>query len=142
MARWWELATERAIHCPAGHHIPAVQRINETGFIACTRKMKLPPLEDALYIALKRGERDNAARAEAALIANGRTVPSLAALEARVREATTGVECGLWVFILAIRGSGVVVAQVSLDEMEEMRELHTPMAMLEYLRIWPSRRSA
>lgn len=89
-ARWWELAVERRIHCPVGHHIPARARINETGFVICG------------------GDK-------------GR--------------------CGLWVFIFAIRGSGVVVAQVTPDEMEEMRDLQTPTAMLDYLQIFPTRKA-
>lgn len=50
-------------------------------------------------------------------------------------------ECGLWVFVFAIRGNGVVVAQVSLDEMDEMRDLQTPTEMLSYLRIWPTQKA-
>jgi hypothetical protein len=57
------------------------------------------------------------------------------------REGRVTVECGLWVFIFAIRGAGVVSAQVTLDEMEEMRELQTPTAMLNYLNIFPSRKA-
>ena len=48
-------------------------------------------------------------------------------------------ECGLWVFALAIRGSGVIVAGVTLDEVDVMKELETPTAMLSYLDIWPTR---
>lgn len=44
--------------------------------------------------------------------------------------------CGRWTFVLAIRGSGVIVAEVSLDEMNEMQELQTPTAMLDYLGVW------
>jgi hypothetical protein len=47
-------------------------------------------------------------------------------------------ECGLWVFALAIRGSGVIVVRVTLDEVDEMKELETPTAMLNYLGIWPT----
>lgn len=45
-------------------------------------------------------------------------------------------ECGLWVFILAIRGGGCIVAEVSLDEKTEMEELVTPAQMIEYLGIF------
>jgi hypothetical protein len=134
------MATERRIHCPAGHHIPFTMRINETGFVECWHQMRLPPGLDQLYEAQQRGDAQQMARVEAQLRAAGFDVPSKAALALRARDATP-VRCGLWVFIFAIRGAGVVVAQVSLDEMEEMRELQTPTAMLEYLRIWPNRKA-
>lgn len=46
-------------------------------------------------------------------------------------------ECGLWVFVFAIRGDRCIVAQVSLDEQDEMDQLQTPAAMLDYLGIFP-----
>lgn len=48
-----------------------------------------------------------------------------------------GHECGHWVFILAIRGGGTIIAQVELNEMRAMEDLSTPTAMLDYLGIFP-----
>jgi hypothetical protein len=45
-------------------------------------------------------------------------------------------ECGLWVFVLAIRGGGIIVAAVSPDERRTMRELSTPAEMIRYLGIF------
>lgn len=45
-------------------------------------------------------------------------------------------ECGRWVFLYAIRGGKVVVAEVSLDERRAMRKLATPAQMIEYLGIF------
>ena len=46
--------------------------------------------------------------------------------------------CGCWVFLYAIRGGRIVVVQVTEDEMEEMNELQTPAAMIDYLGIFPT----
>lgn len=46
------------------------------------------------------------------------------------------VECGLWVFLLNIRGGGIVVAAVSLAEREAMSHLTTPAELIEYLGIF------
>lgn len=46
-------------------------------------------------------------------------------------------ECGRWVFLLAVRGGGAIVAEVALDEKAKMRQLSTPSEMLEYLNIFP-----
>lgn len=46
------------------------------------------------------------------------------------------VECGLWVFLLNIRGGGTVVAAVSLDEKRAMEHLSTPAELIEYLGIF------
>lgn len=46
-----------------------------------------------------------------------------------------GMECGRWVFIIAIRGGSCIVAEVSPDERQEMEDLSTPAAMLDYLGI-------
>lgn len=53
------------------------------------------------------------------------------------RAARGGHECGAWVFVLAIRGGGCIIAEVSLDEQDEMAQLQTPDAMLRYLGIFP-----
>jgi hypothetical protein len=46
-------------------------------------------------------------------------------------------ECGLWVFVLAIRGGGIIVAAVSPDERRTMRaSLSTPAEMIRYLGIF------
>lgn len=45
-------------------------------------------------------------------------------------------ECGRWVFLYAIRGGKVVVAEVSLDEKKAMRRLQTPAEMIDYLGIF------
>lgn len=45
-------------------------------------------------------------------------------------------ECGRWVFLYAVRGGKVVVAEVSLDEKTAMRRLATPAEMIEYLGIF------
>lgn len=44
--------------------------------------------------------------------------------------------CGKWVFLFAIRGGRLVVAEVGLDDIPAMRDLTTPAAMIEYLGIW------
>lgn len=46
-----------------------------------------------------------------------------------------GAQCEHWVFVLAIRVGGVMLAQVDLQEIRDMerRELTTPSAILEYL---------
>lgn len=46
------------------------------------------------------------------------------------------IACDRWVFLYAIRGGGIITAEVTPDEMDEMAELCTPAAMLEYLAIW------
>jgi hypothetical protein len=45
-------------------------------------------------------------------------------------------ECGAWIFLFAVRGGAIIVAQVELTEVEPMKRLETPAAMLEYLGIW------
>lgn len=50
--------------------------------------------------------------------------------------AADRAECGRWVFVFAIRGSKCIIAEVSLDEQEEMEQLATPSAMLDYLGIF------
>lgn len=45
-------------------------------------------------------------------------------------------ECGLWVFIMSIRGGGIIVAAVSLDEKRRMKHLSTPAEMIRYLGIF------
>jgi hypothetical protein len=45
-------------------------------------------------------------------------------------------ECGHWVFILAIRGGGVVAAAVNLEERRAMKVLSTPAEMIRYLGIF------
>lgn len=42
-------------------------------------------------------------------------------------------ECGAWLFLLAIRGDGVIVCEVTLADKEKMRRLDTPAAMVSYL---------
>jgi hypothetical protein len=46
--------------------------------------------------------------------------------------------CDRWSFLFAIRGGGVIVAEVTLDEMTEMEHLSTPTELLDYLGIFPS----
>lgn len=45
-------------------------------------------------------------------------------------------ECGLWIFLYAIRGGGLVVASLSLDEKRAMAHLTTPAEIIEYLGIF------
>lgn len=42
-------------------------------------------------------------------------------------------ECGRWVFLLCIRGDGVIVCEVTLEDKGKMRKLDTPAAMVSYL---------
>ena len=49
-------------------------------------------------------------------------------------------ECGRWIFLLTIRGGGAIIAEVTLDEMQEMEDLQTPAQMMKYLGVWPSPR--
>jgi hypothetical protein len=46
-------------------------------------------------------------------------------------------ECGNWVFLYAIRGGGIVIARVSLEEQRDMDSLSTPDEMITYLGIFP-----
>lgn len=50
-----------------------------------------------------------------------------------------GSVCNTWIFVFAIVGGGAVVAEVSLEEVEQMNALRTPSDMLDYLQIWPDR---
>ena len=45
-------------------------------------------------------------------------------------------ECGLWIFLLSIRGGAIVCAAVSLDEKRAMEQLSTPAELVEYLGIF------
>jgi hypothetical protein len=45
-------------------------------------------------------------------------------------------ECGRWVFLYAVRGGKVVVAEVTLEDKKLMRRLQTPAEMIEYLGIF------
>lgn len=45
-------------------------------------------------------------------------------------------ECGLWLFLFAIRGGGIVAAAVSPEEKRAMKDLSTPAEMIEYLGIF------
>lgn len=47
-------------------------------------------------------------------------------------------DCGLWVYVFAIRGGGIIVAQVELKEKTTMEELATPTAIIDYLDIFPA----
>ncbi|MFI5229937.1 MAG: hypothetical protein ACHQWU_12770 [Gemmatimonadales bacterium] len=44
-------------------------------------------------------------------------------------------ECGRWVFLLAIRGGGSIIAEVHLDELAELETMSTPGEVFEYLGI-------
>jgi hypothetical protein len=46
--------------------------------------------------------------------------------------------CDRWIFVFVVRPFGCIITEVTLDEMDEMQELDTPEAMLEYLAIWPT----
>lgn len=46
-------------------------------------------------------------------------------------------ECNCWIFLFAIRGGGIVVAEVSPEEKATMDELSTPTEMIDYLGIFP-----
>lgn len=45
-------------------------------------------------------------------------------------------ECGCWVFLLVIRGEGVIECEVTLEDKDRMRRLDTPAAMVSYLGIF------
>lgn len=45
-------------------------------------------------------------------------------------------ECGLWVFIMPIRGGRAIVAEVTEDDADAMMELQSPGAMLDFLGIF------
>lgn len=45
-------------------------------------------------------------------------------------------ECGLWVFIMPIRGGRAIVSEVTEDDTDRMAELQTPAACLDYLGIF------
>jgi hypothetical protein len=45
-------------------------------------------------------------------------------------------ECGLWIFILPIRGGRAIVVEVSEDDTDAMGDLQTPGAMLDFLGIF------
>jgi hypothetical protein len=48
-------------------------------------------------------------------------------------------ECNRWVFLYAVRGGGIVVAEVTLHEKDAMEREHltTPSEMIDYLGIFP-----
>jgi hypothetical protein len=46
-----------------------------------------------------------------------------------------GGDCGLWYFLLAVKGGGCIVAEVTLPEMRQMEDLQTATEMLDYLDI-------
>ena len=45
-------------------------------------------------------------------------------------------ECGLWVFLLAFRGGGIIEVAVSLDDKAAMEQLTLPAELIEYLGIF------
>lgn len=45
-------------------------------------------------------------------------------------------ECGAWLYLFAIRGGGIVVAQVELAEVDRLEQLHTPGEIIDFLGIW------
>jgi hypothetical protein len=73
--------------------------------------------------------------------ANNFRVPESTFLHCTHKFANSVVRCDRWVFVLTIRGGGTIVAEVSLDEMNEMHELQTPTAMLDYLKVFQNQRA-
>ena len=45
-------------------------------------------------------------------------------------------ECGAWLYILAIRGDGVIVCEVTLEDMAKIRNMDTPTAIISYLKFF------
>jgi hypothetical protein len=45
-------------------------------------------------------------------------------------------ECGIWLFLFAVRGGGVIEVAVSLDDKRAMAHLTTPAELIEYLGIF------
>lgn len=46
-------------------------------------------------------------------------------------------DCGRWMFLIALPGTGGIVAEVTLDEIDEMNDLADATAVLDYLGIMP-----
>ena len=45
--------------------------------------------------------------------------------------------CGTWLFVYAIRGGGIIEAEVQLWEKRAMEEIQTPGEMIHFLGIFP-----
>lgn len=136
--RWSEYARAGRVFCgppPNGHHIPSRYQIPESGFIQCT-SADLP--QELLELKRLRESRrfDDADRLERSMRERGVDVPDMVRLRQMAKDAPM---CGRWVFLLAIRGGGIVVAEVSRDDRMAMEGFSTPAEMIEYLGIFPGR---
>lgn len=45
-------------------------------------------------------------------------------------------ECGRWVYLCAMRGGGVIAAEVHLSELKYVETLQTPTEVLDHLGVW------
>jgi hypothetical protein len=136
--RWYEYANEGRFFCgpsPAGHHLPARFEIPESGFVQCSSPALPQELLDLKRYRESRQFAD-ADRLERAMRSAGVDVPDLEQLRRMAKDAPM---CGRWIFLLAIRGGGIIMTEVSPDDRKAMRSLSTPAAMIEYLRIFPRR---
>lgn len=46
------------------------------------------------------------------------------------------IECGRWIYLCAMRGGGVIVAEVHLSELKYVESLQTPTEVLDHLGVW------
>lgn len=136
--RWWEFVKRGQIHCnahPFGHHFAERFHVSESGFIRCAKLV--PAIDEDLFrlsILRDKGLHRDAERWTIALRSRGVDVPSEGELASLIRMAPKR-PCDRWIFLYAIRGGGIVTAEVSPNEKSEMEELSTPTEMMEYLQI-------
>jgi hypothetical protein len=45
-------------------------------------------------------------------------------------------QCGLWIYLIAVEGGGVVVADVTVDELNEIQHLKSGTEIIDFLGIW------
>jgi hypothetical protein len=134
--RWWEYVKRGDVHCgprPFGHHIRNMFHVNESGFIRCEKKVpNMARHLVELEALVSRGLSREAEQYRIALRAQNIDLPNNEEIKALGRTAGY-VPCDRWVFLYAIRGGGIVVAEVSPDEKDQMEDLSTPTEMIDYL---------
>jgi hypothetical protein len=87
--RWRKWLPDRRLTCAAGHHIPSLVALDESGSIRCNKWI------------------DGAK-----------------------------IECGRWIWVMAFRGGGNLVVEVSLEDLKRLKNLSTPAERIAYLEIF------
>lgn len=136
--RWSDLVRTGRVFCGpegVGHHIPARFIVPESGFVQCTEHAAPHELLELRRLRAN-GATPAVHRFETMMRAAGVDVPSDQVLRRMIADAPM---CGRWVFLLAVRGGGIIVAEVSKDDRLAMEGLSTPAEMLEYLGVFKQR---